>query len=98
MHCRTGVRRAASNLGWVNVLPPENVNVYSILQQGHLIVSQDALSDIIERLHTPIFRGPLDRARWRAEQDKALGQALPEAAEKTVNRATLEAEAPAAAV
>ena len=92
------MRRAASNLGWVNVLPPENVNVYSILQQGHLIVSQDALSDIIARLQMPIFRGPIDRARWRAEQEKALGEVLPEAAEKTINTATSQAEAPAAAV
>ena len=82
----------------MNVLPPENVNVYSILQQGHLIVSQDALSDIITRLQTPIFRGPIDRARWEAQQEKAAGEILPEAAEKTVNTATLQAEAPAAAI
>lgn len=92
------MRRAASNLGWVNVLPPENVNVYSILQQGHLIVTQDALADIITRLQTPIFRGPIDRARWKAEQEKLLSGNLPEAAEKTVNTAESQAEAPAAAV
>lgn len=99
MLCRLDVRRAASNLGWVNVLPPENVNVYSILQQGHLIVSQDALSDIITKLHTPIFRGPIDRARWKAKQEKLLAEKeLPQAKEKTVNTSAAHAEAPAVTV
>lgn len=93
------MRRAASNLGWVNVLPPENVNVYSILQKGHLIVSRDALDDIIARLHMPIFRGPIDRARWKALQEVLqTEEALPEASERVVNTASAKAEAPAVAV
>ena len=79
--CRIGVRRAAANLGWVQVLAPEGLNVYSILRQGHLMISQDALRDVIAKLHTPIFRGPLDRAQWNLSQQQlmaALSEAGPE--------------------
>lgn len=80
-------------------MPPENVNVYSILQQGHLLISQDALQDIVAKLHTPIFRGPIDRARWAAEQARlAALRKLPETAEGVINAPTLQAEAPAVAV
>jgi len=65
---------AASNLGWVDILPPEGLNVYSILRRGHLIVTQKALADLVIRFQTPIFRGPLDRARWAAETGAKLQQ------------------------
>lgn len=41
------------------------------------MISQDALQDIIAKLHTPIFRGPLDRARWAASQQQAGISGLP---------------------
>ena len=72
MLCRQKLLHAASNLGWVDVLPPEGLNVYSILRRGHLVVTQAALSDLVTRLQTPIFRGPLDRARWRAAEEARL--------------------------
>lgn len=73
--------------------------MYSILQQGHLIVSQDALTDMISKLHTPIMRGPIDRARWKVEQGKRVAvEKLPETAERLVNAPHSEAESPAVAV
>jgi hypothetical protein len=45
------------------------LNVYSILRRGHLMVTQEALAALVTRFQTPIFRGPLDRARWAAAME-----------------------------
>ncbi|KAK9823327.1 hypothetical protein WJX72_001953 [[Myrmecia] bisecta] len=62
------VRRAASNLPWTDVLPQEGINVYSILQRDHLVLTRPAVDLIIQRLNTPIRRGVWsDHARqWAA--------------------------------
>ena len=54
--CREGLRLAASNLPWVDVLPQEGANVYSILQRDQLVLSRAALEALVERLQRPIKR------------------------------------------
>lgn len=66
------MRRATSNLPWVDVLPSEGLNVYSILRRTHLLLTQEGLQALLSRLRTPIFRGPLDRRRWEALQNGEL--------------------------
>ena len=44
------VVRSARNLSSVTVLPPEGVNVYDILNRGHIVVTKDAASALAERL------------------------------------------------
>ncbi len=44
------VLRSARNLPGVTVLPPEGVNVYDILNRGHILVTKDAASALAERL------------------------------------------------
>ena len=52
--CRPDVRRAAGNLPWVDVLPQEGMNVYSILQRDQLVLTKPALEAAVERLRRPI--------------------------------------------
>ncbi|KAM0939237.1 putative ribosomal protein L4/L1e [Dioscorea sansibarensis] len=47
---------ATRNLHYVNVLPSIGLNVYSILQHDTLVMTQDAINRIVERMHTPINR------------------------------------------
>ncbi|KAJ8461374.1 hypothetical protein OPV22_034300 [Ensete ventricosum] len=47
---------ATRNLHYVNVLPSIGLNVYSILLHDTLVMTQDAVSRIVERMHTPINR------------------------------------------
>ncbi|XP_039145016.1 50S ribosomal protein L4 isoform X2 [Dioscorea cayenensis subsp. rotundata] len=47
---------ATGNLHYVNVLPSIGLNVYSILQHDTLVMTQDAVNRIVERMHTPINR------------------------------------------
>ncbi|KAK9846516.1 hypothetical protein WJX81_005775 [Elliptochloris bilobata] len=49
-----GLRLAASNLPWVDVLPAEGANVYSILQRDQLVLSRAALDALVARLHSPV--------------------------------------------
>ena len=48
------MRRAAGNLPWVDVLPQEGMNVYSILQRDQLVLTKPALEAAVERLRRPI--------------------------------------------
>uniref|UniRef100_A0A7C9E3I4 Large ribosomal subunit protein uL4m n=1 Tax=Opuntia streptacantha TaxID=393608 RepID=A0A7C9E3I4_OPUST len=50
------LKLATQNLHYVNVLPSIGLNVYSILLHDTLIMSRDAVSRIVERMHTPINR------------------------------------------
>ena len=52
--CRASIRRAAGNLPWVDVLPQEGLNVYSILQRDQLVLTKAALDAAVERLRKPI--------------------------------------------
>ncbi|WOL05023.1 hypothetical protein Cni_G13746 [Canna indica] len=47
---------ATRNLHYVNVLPTIGLNVYSILLHDTLVMTRDAVSRIVERMHTPINR------------------------------------------
>jgi large subunit ribosomal protein L4 len=49
-------RLSARNLPHVQVLSQIGLNVYSILQHRTLIITKSALSQLIERLDTPIKR------------------------------------------
>lgn len=53
---REHLRLAANNLPWVDVLPAEGANVYSILQRDQLVLSRTALDALVARLHTPVRR------------------------------------------
>lgn len=50
------LKLATRNLRYVNVLPSIGLNVYSILQHDTLVMTQDAVNRIVERMHTPINR------------------------------------------
>ncbi|GBG85985.1 hypothetical protein CBR_g40797 [Chara braunii] len=50
------LQRASSNLHYVNVLPHQGLNVYSILQHDTLVLSLAAVRQIEERLTRPISR------------------------------------------
>lgn len=50
------LRRAAANLERVHVLPQQGLNVYSILQQRTLVLTEASLAELVERLTRPIKR------------------------------------------
>ncbi|XP_072987873.1 uncharacterized protein [Typha latifolia] len=50
------LKLATRNLHYVNVLPAIGLNVYSILLHDTLVMTQDAVNRIVERMHTPINR------------------------------------------
>ncbi|KAG6509912.1 hypothetical protein ZIOFF_027920 [Zingiber officinale] len=50
------LKLATRNLQYVNVLPSIGLNVYSILLHDTLVMTRDAVSCIVERMHTPINR------------------------------------------
>ncbi|KAG9443180.1 hypothetical protein H6P81_019034 [Aristolochia fimbriata] len=50
------LKLATQNLHYVNVLPSIGLNVYSILQHDTLVMSRDAVSQIVQRMHSPINR------------------------------------------
>lgn len=54
------LRLASGNLPWVDVLPVEGANVYSILQRDYLMLSAAALPALIDRATRPIRRRRLD--------------------------------------
>lgn len=62
--CREMIRKAVGNLHWIDILPCTALNVYTILKCTHLVMTQQALDTLTTRLRTPIFRGPIDRAKW----------------------------------
>ena len=80
--CRLALRRAAANLPWVDVLPQEGANVYSILQRDILVrqhVTCDSLAVLLlcsiclsvwQRL--PIAGTQLTRAVLSQLQPKAM--------------------------
>ncbi len=47
---REELRHAACNLPWIEVLPQEGANVYSILQRDQLVLSRTAVDMLVERL------------------------------------------------
>jgi len=50
------LRRSINNLPWVDALPQEGANVYSILQRDFLAMTERAAYSLISRLRTPIRR------------------------------------------
>lgn len=54
--CRSSLRIAAANLPWVDIIPQEGLNVYSILQRDQLFVTTSALDRVIQQLSQPIKR------------------------------------------
>ena len=52
--CREALRRGTANLPWVDVLPSVGLNVYSILQRDHLVITRGALEALVGRLRRPI--------------------------------------------
>eukprot|EP00884_Botryococcus_braunii_P023314 jgi/Botrbrau1/9667/Bobra.0201s0002.1 len=52
----SALRRVCSNLPWVDVLPAEGLNVYSILKRDYLGLTQHAVVQVVERLTRPIKR------------------------------------------
>ena len=52
--CRQELRRASSNLPWVDVMPSVNLNVYRILQRDYLLLSREAVERLVERLRRPV--------------------------------------------
>jgi ribosomal protein L4 len=50
------LRRAAANLARVHVLPSVGLNVYSILQQRTLVLTEAAVAELSVRLTAPIKR------------------------------------------
>ena len=62
--CREHLRRAASNLPYIDVLPTVGANVYSILQKDNLFLSRDAVEGLVNRLQ-------LDRTKEQQLQEAA---------------------------
>ncbi|KAK9863777.1 hypothetical protein WJX84_002040 [Apatococcus fuscideae] len=54
------LRKAAANLKFVDILPQEGLNVYSILNRDQLVLTPEAADAIAERVTRPIRRSPLD--------------------------------------
>ncbi|DBA93654.1 TPA: 54S ribosomal protein L4 mitochondrial [Trebouxia sp. C0006] len=52
----SSLRRAAANLPWVDIIPQEGLNVYSILQRDQLFLTTSALDKVIHQLSQPIKR------------------------------------------
>eukprot|EP00252_Welwitschia_mirabilis_P022638 TRINITY_DN6184_c0_g1_i1.p1 TRINITY_DN6184_c0_g1~~TRINITY_DN6184_c0_g1_i1.p1 ORF type:complete len:312 (-),score=46.28 TRINITY_DN6184_c0_g1_i1:188-1123(-) len=52
----TKFARATQNIPHANVLPSIGLNVYSILLHDTLVMTEDAVNRIVERMHTPIKR------------------------------------------
>ena len=59
---RDHLRRAASNLPWIDVLPTAGANVYSILQRDNLLLSRDAVEGLVNRLQFDRKRKPLQES------------------------------------
>lgn len=56
VNCRATLRRAAANLPWVDIIPQDGLNVYSILQRDQLFLTTSALDKVIDKLNQPIKR------------------------------------------
>lgn len=54
--CRIRLRRAAANLPWVDIMPQDGLNVYSILQRDQLFLTTSALDKVIAKLNQSIER------------------------------------------
>eukprot|EP00891_Asterochloris_glomerata_P000877 jgi/Astpho2/877/Aster-x0973 len=50
------IRQAAGNLPWVDVIPSEGLNVYSILQRDQLLMTAQAVQLLTQRVQQPIKR------------------------------------------
>eukprot|EP00873_Tetraselmis_striata_P000168 jgi/Tetstr1/420432/TSEL_011546.t1 len=50
------LRRSISNMIWVDALPSEGLNVYSILQRDYLAITREAAYKLMARLRRPIYR------------------------------------------
>lgn len=80
------IRRAAANLPWVDVLPQEGANVYSILQRDMLVLTQGAAAAVAARTLAPVHRTPA-RLRQGPEPVPVLHPAV---REKLAARAALK--------
>jgi large subunit ribosomal protein L4 len=43
-----------ANLPWVDTLPSVGLNVYSILQRDHLVITTNAVEAVMRRMRRPI--------------------------------------------
>jgi len=50
------LRRSIMNLQWVDAIPYEGANVYSILQRDYLAMTPGAIEELVKRLRKPINR------------------------------------------
>lgn len=48
------LRIGASNIPWVDVIPSDGLNVYSLLQRDYVVLTKDAVEGVIERLRRPL--------------------------------------------
>lgn len=48
------LQMSSRNLPWVDVIPVQGLNVYSILQRDYLIMSRDAVSALVDRMRRPV--------------------------------------------
>lgn len=53
-NCSDVMRQCTSNLAWVGCVPAIGLNVYSILQRDHLVITQRAVELVTERMRRPI--------------------------------------------
>ena len=59
---RDHLRKAASNLPWIDVLPTAGANVYSILQRDNLLLSRDAVEGLVNRLQLNRRKQPVQES------------------------------------
>ena len=68
--CSQHLRRAASNLPWVDCMPAVHLNVYRILQRDFLVLSRAAAEELTARLRRPVK--PWDATRLPLSAREAL--------------------------
>jgi hypothetical protein len=91
------VRRCTSNLEYVNILPAKGANVIDILRHKYLIITDQGLRDLTDRLTRPLNRGfkPLGYD-WKALKKTQAEQAEEERRRRAVLAAWLKDRSPAA--
>ena len=52
--CREYLRLGIANLPWVDVIPSIGLNVYSMLQRDHVVITAAAVEAVVGRLRRPI--------------------------------------------
>jgi len=54
MQRRELLRQGIANLPWVDALPAAGLNVYSLLQRDHLVLTRGAVEAVMQRMRRPI--------------------------------------------